>query len=371
MRRVRRAFTLIELLVVIAIIAVLIALLLPAVQSAREAARRAQCVNNLKQMGLAAMNFESTNSTLPPVFGRRWTVPAPAGSDRANILAVMMPFLEQGNIYNTWNFDRNQNNAAENNTARTVQVNAYQCPSEPSGAYMAQSFVVAGATGNIGRTNYYACIGATGGLYFQTGLTSLEETNQAVAGIYNYRIDQGQARFLDPPTNSQVNPKFQDVLAFKLSEITDGTSNTAMFSEIKISFLSNGGSSANPADLNDKMSNIYAVPSASFTLNAPLLPQCNTPATASRIGYRGLQYYRNLVGCIAYAHTVPPNYTGSDCGDTAFVAGHIGARSYHSGGVNVSFADGSVKFIKSSVNLGTWRALGSRSGNEVISADSY
>src|SRR5262249_21349786 len=184
------AFTLIELLVVIAIIAILIALLLPAVQAAGEAARRAQCVNNLKQMGLAAMNFESTNSTLPPVFGPRNSGPTPS-SARANFLAVIMPFLEQGSIFNCWNFQQDQNNGAANTTARGLQLSAYLCPSEVSSAFMAQSFVVAGATGNIGRTSYYGSIGATAGLYFQTGLTATEETNGAVVGIYNYRIDKG------------------------------------------------------------------------------------------------------------------------------------------------------------------------------------
>src|ERR1700761_2353098 len=102
MPRRTRGFHLIELLVVIAIIAVLIALLLPAVQAAREAARRAQCVNNLKQMGLAAMNFESTYSTLPPNWANYPYISK--GGSRANFLAVIMPFLEQGNLYATWNF---------------------------------------------------------------------------------------------------------------------------------------------------------------------------------------------------------------------------------------------------------------------------
>src|SRR4051795_1897400 len=150
MRARRLGFTLIELLVVIAIIAVLIALLLPAVQAAREAARRSQCVNNLKQMGLAALNFESTNTNLPPNYAPRPL----AGGSRANVLANLMPFLEQGNIYNTWNFLNDSNNRLENDTARTIQVNTYLCPSDASGGSMSGNYTVVGGTGTMGRNNY-------------------------------------------------------------------------------------------------------------------------------------------------------------------------------------------------------------------------
>jgi prepilin-type processing-associated H-X9-DG protein len=358
------------LLVVIAIIAILIALLLPAVQAAREAARRAQCVNNLKQMGLAAHNFESTNSTLPPVGSQRWTDPAPGGGGRATVLTVIMPFLEQGSMYNVWNFARDENSTAENATARTFQVAGYLCPSDGASAFMQASFLLSGAPGNLGRSNYMASIGATGGFYFATGLTSLDETIAARAGIFNYRIDNAPAHYLDPPTNSKVNPLYQNILAVKLAEITDGTSNTAMFSETKISRLTNGGSSTVASDLNDIVSNVYDIPSASFNLAAPVLPDCNVPKS-TRIGYRGEQYYRFLAHLFVYSHTVPPNNKGSDCGDTGFVATHNAARSYHTGGVNVGFADGSVKFIKDSINPTVWSALGTRAGGEVISADSY
>src|SRR4051794_15604406 len=117
MRRIRRGFTLIELLVVIAIIAVLIALLLPAVQAAREAARRSQCVNNLKQMGLAALNFESTNSELPPGFG-----PMPStGVGRASPAALILSYLESSAAYNSFNFAYDLNNAVVGNTNYTAQ----------------------------------------------------------------------------------------------------------------------------------------------------------------------------------------------------------------------------------------------------------
>src|SRR6266581_2392753 len=111
----KRGFTLIELLVVISIIAVLIALLLPAVQSAREAARRSQCVNNLKQIALGAHNFESTNSKFPDGIG---PYPAVGGGTRLGVQGLILPYLEQSNLYGTFNFDRDMNSSAENDTAR-------------------------------------------------------------------------------------------------------------------------------------------------------------------------------------------------------------------------------------------------------------
>jgi prepilin-type processing-associated H-X9-DG protein len=142
-----------------------------------------------------------------------------------------------------------------------------------------------------------------------------------------------------------------------------------MFSETRISRLSNG-TAANTNDTNDLTTNIYEVASASFNLHTPLLPNCNQ-STVGRIGYRGQQYYRAIVEMTVYNHTTPPNYTGADCGDNAIVAAHMAARSFHPGGVNVAFADGSVKFIKNSISLNSWRALGTMKGSEIVSADAY
>ena len=150
MERPRRGFTLIELLVVIAIIAVLIALLLPAVQSAREAARWAQCTNNLKQLGLAVANFESSNSKFPDGIG---PYPKNGGGTRLGVQGLILPYLEQSNLYGTFNFDRDMNGSIENDTARTQQISAYLCPSDSKGFRSPGSRVNAASKGQLGQSN--------------------------------------------------------------------------------------------------------------------------------------------------------------------------------------------------------------------------
>ncbi|MHC5542530.1 DUF1559 family PulG-like putative transporter, partial [Singulisphaera rosea] len=240
----RRGFTLIELLVVIAIIAVLIALLLPAVQSAREAARRAQCVNNLKQMGLAALNFESTNSTLPPNFG-----PYPyvsMGGSRVNFLPIMMPYLEQGNLFNTWNLavDSNGGGSLEiNETARLTQVNAFLCPSDPSSGTCGD---VGGSNIPCGKTNYFGNLGYTAAQYYNCPYTAggpcpvLSEPNSGFVGPFIVQYDLGQPQTI----NGAGNPQYLRVLPCTIAAISDGTSNTALFAETIRSRYGNAGVSS-------------------------------------------------------------------------------------------------------------------------------
>ena len=336
----RRGFTLIELLVVIAIIAVLIALLLPAVQAAREAARRAQCVNNLKQIGLALHNYHSRHDTFPMGCSSGVdTLPYTfAAQNNWSAQAMLLSDIEGAAIYNSinFNFAATGGDAGKiNTTAFNVTIKSFLCPSDSN----------AGAANN----NSYFC---------SKGTTTIKSSTSS-SGLFSLLTPYG------------------------IRDTTDGTSNTIAFAEGIV-----GTGVANNAKGNGIVMD-GAIPAASSVLNAAsvyssiltTLATCNTgfkTGTRVYLGDKGNRWGHGSEGITIFNTIITPNskaYPWGNCKWGTSAASPQSefncSNSYHSGGVNVLLADGSVRFIKDSVNPMTWMALGTRANSEVISADSY
>ena len=355
--RLRRGFTLIELLVVIAIIAVLIALLLPAVQAAREAARRSQCVNNLKQIGLAFHNYESTHGSFIP----SCMFPSPAdnwGWGPSGILS-MLPFIEQASLWNAYNVGAVLCNGEgchlynRNTTVFNTQVASFLCPSD-------------GPERHVSLCNY--------------------------AGNYGgpHQLQAYSGTFIPTPTRDEGSQwMISQTATVTLSSITDGTSNTALFSEVLSGVVDDQAASrVRPGQMPKAkrvhfraggMTNRAATADA---VNAQLATCQALPpeSTTGRHGSRGdwFQAYPLYVNYSVYNHMGTPNTTAcatdqTDDGNTwgQDYYGSAPPTSNHAGGVNVCMSDGSVRFVKDAVSRPTWWALGSRNGGEVISSDSY
>lgn len=362
----RGGFTLIELLVVIAIIAVLIALLLPAVQSAREAARRAQCVNNLKQLGLAAHNYHSINNCLPvenmflgPTAGHGW-------SWNASWAVALLPNLEQSAMFNAYNFSVGPANADQNinSTVCWNTVSGFICPSENLKARPAFPWA---------PTNYVANHGGPGVIRMWSG------------PIVEFFTVGPQGDATNPPGTAWWGAD-ANLGVFGLESIIDGTSSTALFSE---KLYGNNGltgiTSASPYA--KRMIFTANLPvtynSGSTALAVQGLQMCRSiPATQvadPNSWYNGFSWaigYEWYTMVNSYHHYNTPNgfncYNPSDPGGAyGGTSGMSTASSNHSGGVNIAMCDGSVKFVKDNIAPQPWWALGSRNGGEVLSSDSY
>jgi prepilin-type N-terminal cleavage/methylation domain-containing protein/prepilin-type processing-associated H-X9-DG protein len=338
MTNARRGFTLIELLVVIAIIAVLIALLLPAVQSAREAARRAQCVNNLKQIGLGMHNYISSNGSFPPGI---------KGCCYGTWLVFVLPFVEQQALFNAWNsygstvvsggpLDGYMRYAgACNITVTSSRVNVYLCPTD-GGNQAVQGITTLGL--NVTSHNYLVNFGNT--TILQTPITVGSVTYNFLGAPFS---DIGSPDAVSPSFKTTGTP--EPTVGFQ--QILDGTSNTMFTSEVTVGQPQAAGSQ-------------YDLRGFGWWGFAPmftgwLAPNSTSPDSMQSSSYCSYPYQNN-----------PPCTTAS-----SLLLMWQAARSRHPGGVNAGMADGSVRFVKNSVSLNVWRALSSSMGSEVISSDAF
>jgi len=373
---IRRGFTLIELLVVIAIIAVLISLLLPAVQSAREAARRAQCINNMKQLGLALANYESAMGAYPSGYGARGLTVV-GGKDWDpwggwSPQSMLLPYIEQNSVYNACNFilfcqgeGGGQGDVAQT-TAITVTISSLICPSSP------------GTVGTFyGKQkpglSYFASVGPS--LHFHGGTGA-----SAPLGIFSFG---GSA------DRTIVAP------VIRISSVTDGTSNTIAFGEWRIGDFDDTRLSV-PQDVINLRQDPTGITSDGWgdpKMNMPdgrlgfqdWITKCAGFAPLSTQGpdswktnmsYLGQAWCQAMFGWSLGNTLLAPNPPYPNCRMCAWdgdwdCPGMYGLSSFHPGGGNIAMADGSVRFLKTSTDMRTVWALGSRAQGEVLSADSY
>jgi prepilin-type N-terminal cleavage/methylation domain-containing protein/prepilin-type processing-associated H-X9-DG protein len=339
----RRAFTLIELLVVIAIIAVLIALLLPAVQAAREAARRSQCLNNLKQLGLAIHNYYTTIGSLPPGYLFK------GGWDQWSSSVCILSQVEQGNLYNSLNFVNVNNPGSPNNPANSTvfgaQIVLFLCPSDLDRL----------VNNGLSHNNYCGNWGS---------------------------IPQRYSTSPNGPFGGGPNEPSGPI---GFQGITDGLSNTACYSE-RVKGIGDGSQLdyAPASDGTKPSANQYVVAQTADVTTSPVgfYTACNSlspaGATIGTYGAIGGFWYEMLNGNVCYTHVMPPNsttcaykYNNAGTLDAHHPQGALTASSRHPGVVNVLFCDGSTRSVKGTVSTNVWWALGTRAGGEVISSDSY
>jgi prepilin-type N-terminal cleavage/methylation domain-containing protein/prepilin-type processing-associated H-X9-DG protein len=349
MLRRRSALTLIELLVVIAIIAVLLGLLLPAVQKVREAAARMKCENNLKQIGLACHNYHDVYKSLPFGKGQDYTssplVPGVPVYPRWSVNTLILPYLEQNNLYQSIDFNyppetpgmggavnfmpAYQNPGRQNAVASRTVISTFLCPSDAAPQ----------PSDWPGQNNYLGNMGTT----------------------YMCDVSDQHPSTLDP--SATADGIFYYLSNVRFADISDGTSNTALFSEKR-----RGQGVPNPR------TDMFIMPVASSQSQAYADCEGTDPNSATPLtSKQGYSWVMGEMCCTTYNHMALPN--AITCASTGFPGGMqnmamvVPPSSLHANGVNLTLCDGSVRFVANNISLTTWRAIGSRNGGDLLGSD--
>ena len=349
----RKGFTLIELLVVIAIIGVLVGLLLPAVQQAREAARRASCSNNLKNLGLAIHNYYDANKEFPMYqfdgnpttgeasieIGTQWN-----SWQGHSVWSIMLPFMEETTTFDAIDFNQNCD-SGPNGTVRRQKISTFRCPSDI--AYGDRSY---------GGMNYAVCTGST--------------TNHYRCGSAVAPNGDGCRRPNNPPSRQSYDGVFMRLAGTRLEDILDGTSKTVMASE-----LLHGGHGALDPDTHRDFTNNFSIPTTNFPSASEVEAAgvaCDATAQSWRSNTGGRKWMMGIPGNSAFNTVAPPNWahynccTGGGYGEACDRNGIVPARSRHGGIVMCISADGSTHSIQDNIDVVTWQRLGAAADGNTV-----
>lgn len=331
-KKKKMGFTLIELLVVIAIIAILISLLLPAVQAAREAARRTQCKNNLKQIGLALHNYYDTHNGFPPAFVSDISTGVNTPGGEWSPHARILPFLEQANLYNLADLGLAYDDPA-NGTIASQRVATFMCPSEPLDQVRTDS-----------------------------------GTGEPIHYPVNYGYNAGTWNVWDNTTRTPGNGAFATNFSFKMRNFRDGTSNTLCFSEVKAYTPYNRDGDNGTSTIPGTAAEVDALIALGGSNKSNSGHTEGVDGRVHQTGFTTTLVPNSFVTVPAGDATRGGDYTScredKSCTTSTFAA--VTSRSYHTGAVNALMMDGSVHSISENIDLQTWRDLGARADGNIL-----